>query len=104
MSRKEFDVKDLNLAEQGRWRIEWALKEMPVIRSMMSRTRPGTVRNLGGLVTVTSQPNEGSVFSVFLPIIDEPIEVVDRSKPGEALYGTERILFVDDELIQVQMD
>ncbi|MEW5959792.1 MAG: adenosylhomocysteinase [Chloroflexota bacterium] len=37
MSRKEFDVKDLGLAEQGRWRIEWALKEMPVIRSLMDR-------------------------------------------------------------------
>jgi adenosylhomocysteinase len=37
MSRKEFDVKDLGLAEQGRWRIEWALKEMPVMRSLMDR-------------------------------------------------------------------
>lgn len=37
MSRKEFDVKDLGLAEQGRWRIEWALKEMPVVRSLMDR-------------------------------------------------------------------
>ena len=37
MSIKEFDVKDLNLAEQGRWRIDWALKEMPVMRSLMDR-------------------------------------------------------------------
>jgi adenosylhomocysteinase len=37
MNRKDFDVKDLNLAEQGRWRIEWALKEMPVIRSIMDK-------------------------------------------------------------------
>lgn len=37
MSRKEFDIKDINLAEQGRWRIEWALKEMPVMRSLMDK-------------------------------------------------------------------
>lgn len=39
MSSKEFDVKDLSMAEQGRWRIEWALKEMPVMRSLMDRFR-----------------------------------------------------------------
>jgi len=37
MAVKEFDVKDINLAEQGRWRIEWALKEMPVMRSLMDK-------------------------------------------------------------------
>ncbi len=37
MTVKEFDVKDLSLAEKGRWRIEWAYKEMPVIRSLMER-------------------------------------------------------------------
>lgn len=37
MNRKDFDVKDLGLADQGRARIEWALKEMPVMRSLMDR-------------------------------------------------------------------
>ncbi len=37
MTVKEFDVKDLSLAEKGRWRIEWAYKEMPVMRSLMKR-------------------------------------------------------------------
>jgi adenosylhomocysteinase len=37
MSVKDFDIKDINLAEQGRWRIDWALKEMPVIRSLIER-------------------------------------------------------------------
>ncbi|XPS83819.1 two component system sensor histidine kinase, hybrid [Desulfosarcina variabilis str. Montpellier] len=63
----------------------------------------GTVRNLGGMVIVTSRPDEGSVFSVFLPMISEPIEVVDRLEPDTALGGTERILFVDDELIQGEL-
>ena len=37
MSVKDFDIKDINLAEQGRWRIDWALKEMPVIRSLIEQ-------------------------------------------------------------------
>lgn len=33
----EFDVKDLNLAEKGRLRIEWAEKQMPVLRLIRQR-------------------------------------------------------------------
>ena len=58
MSKKEFDVKDLNLAEQGRWRIEWALKEMPVIRSIMDRfqkERPLEGVKMSGCLHITSE-------------------------------------------------
>lgn len=34
---KEFDVKDIELAEGGRRRIEWAEREMPVLRSINER-------------------------------------------------------------------
>jgi adenosylhomocysteinase len=34
---KEYDVKDLNLAEGGRHRIEWAEQEMPVLRQLRDR-------------------------------------------------------------------
>jgi adenosylhomocysteinase len=37
MSTKEYDVKDMSLAEQGRNRIEWAEKEMPVLRTIRER-------------------------------------------------------------------
>jgi adenosylhomocysteinase len=37
MSHKDYDVKDMSLAEQGRNRIEWAAKEMPVLRSIAER-------------------------------------------------------------------
>ncbi len=33
----EYDIKDLNLAEGGRRRIEWAEREMPVLRSILAR-------------------------------------------------------------------
>jgi adenosylhomocysteinase len=58
MSTKEFDVKDTNLAEQGRWRIEWALKEMPVIRSLMDRfknERPLDGVRLSGCLHITTE-------------------------------------------------
>jgi adenosylhomocysteinase len=37
MSHKEYDVKDMSLAEGGRNRIEWAEKEMPVLRAIRER-------------------------------------------------------------------
>ena len=58
MATKEFDVKDLNLAEQGRWRIEWALKEMPVMRSLMERfqkERPLEGVKMSGCLHITTE-------------------------------------------------
>ena len=34
---KNYDVKDLSLAQEGRLRIEWANKEMPVVRLIKER-------------------------------------------------------------------
>jgi adenosylhomocysteinase len=33
----EYHVKDLNLADQGRLRVEWAMREMPVLKSVTER-------------------------------------------------------------------
>lgn len=58
MSNKDYDVKDINLAEQGRWRIEWALKEMPVMRSIMERfekERPLDGLKLSACLHVTTE-------------------------------------------------
>ncbi len=58
MSTKEFDIKDINLAEQGRWRIEWALKEMPVLRSLMdrfSKEKPLEGVKMSGCLHITTE-------------------------------------------------
>jgi adenosylhomocysteinase len=58
MSKKDFDIKDINLAEQGRWKIEWALKEMPVIRSLMDRfhkERPLDGVKMSGCLHITTE-------------------------------------------------
>ncbi len=33
----EYDVKDINLADKGRLRVEWAMREMPVLKSVAER-------------------------------------------------------------------
>jgi adenosylhomocysteinase len=58
LSSKDYDIKDINLAEQGRWRIEWALKEMPVMRSIMERfekERPLDGLKLSACLHVTTE-------------------------------------------------
>lgn len=58
MSVKEFDVKDLSLAEKGRWRIDWALKEMPVIRSVMeqfAKEQPFKGVKMSGCLHITTE-------------------------------------------------
>jgi adenosylhomocysteinase len=58
VSKKDFDIRDINQADQGRWRIEWALKEMPVMRSLMDRfyqERPLDGVKLSGCLHITTE-------------------------------------------------
>ena len=71
MNRKDFDVKDLNLAEHGRWRIEWALKEMPVIRSIIDKFRQ-------------ERPLEGVKMSACLHITSETANLARALQAGGA--------------------
>jgi two-component system cell cycle sensor histidine kinase/response regulator CckA len=63
----------------------------------------GIVRELGGMVAVESEAGKGSVFNVFLPVIERPIKAVESVGIEAAHGGTERILFVDDEAIQGEL-
>ena len=62
----------------------------------------GIVERIGGAITVDSRPGEGTCFIIFLPVIDDqPTDILPASLkvPG----GTERILFVDDEVFQTDL-
>jgi PAS domain S-box-containing protein len=54
------------------------------------------VRKLGGEIGLQSAVGEGTVFSVFLPVADKPVDV--KARPAPSLrFGTGRILFMDDD-------
>jgi CheY-like chemotaxis protein len=62
----------------------------------------GVVKSYGGTITVESKPEKGTSFNVYLPMVeDSAITVTQDTKP--LLRGNERILFVDDEEMLVDL-
>jgi PAS domain S-box-containing protein len=58
----------------------------------------GIIRKFGGDILVSSRLGEGSVFSVYLPVMQQPVDVVTADPEGDVIPGRgERILLVDDE-------
>jgi adenosylhomocysteinase len=58
MATSDYDVKDLALADAGRARIDWALQEMPVLRSLMDRfsqERPLAGVRMSGCLHITTE-------------------------------------------------
>jgi len=58
----------------------------------------GIVASYGGFVTCESKRGKGTVFKIFFPAIEE--QTVPEVKPMDMTpSGTERILFIDDEVM-----
>ena len=54
----KYDIKDINLAEQGKNNIEWAMKDMPVLRKIRERflkEKPFAGLKLSACVHVTKE-------------------------------------------------
>ncbi|HFQ91156.1 MAG TPA: response regulator, partial [Desulfobulbus sp.] len=64
----------------------------------------GIVQSYGGAIRVTSRPGYGSLFEVFLPRLDaDQGEEQEKGAGPEYVGGRERIMFVDDEELIVNM-
>jgi signal transduction histidine kinase len=63
----------------------------------------GIVKSSGGEITVSSQPGEGTIVTILLPLV--PGEVVDAGPELTATFaaGNNSILFIDDEEMLVNM-
>lgn len=58
MGTKGSDIKDISLADQGRQRIEWAFREMPVLRTLLKRfaaERPLAGIRISGCLHITTE-------------------------------------------------
>jgi PAS domain S-box-containing protein len=56
----------------------------------------GIIKNHNGYIDVHSKPEQGAVFSIYLPATDERVREYE-AKAVEMVPGTETVLLVDDE-------
>ena len=62
----------------------------------------GIVNTHGGAITVESEPGKGTTFHVYFPVIEKE-EKIQEEDEGPLPTGNERILFVDDEQMILDM-
>jgi signal transduction histidine kinase/ActR/RegA family two-component response regulator len=57
----------------------------------------GIIKNHGGDISVSSQLDKGTTFTVYLPVIDDVDVEIEPVQTTTATQGHERILLIDDE-------
>ncbi len=63
----------------------------------------GIVKSYGGFISLYSELGEGTAFHVFLPVIEKEVVLPEIEALEQIPVGRERILFIDDEEILVEM-
>ncbi len=106
---KNYDVKDSSLAEAGRQRIEWASREMPVvkfIRERFSREKPFAGIRISGCLHITTETanlalalqagGAEAVFCASNPLStqdDVAAALVDYGLPTSAIKGEDEVTY-----------
>ena len=63
----------------------------------------GIVKSSGGAITVQSEVGKGTEFDVYFPLLKETGAVPQKEASTPIVGGEERILFVDDEEVLVEL-
>lgn len=57
----------------------------------------GIVKQNGGLLTVESRPSVGTTISIYLPTVEDPLDVPSQNELLKPVRGKETILLVEDD-------
>jgi PAS domain S-box-containing protein len=57
----------------------------------------GIIMQSGGYIDVSSEPELGTTFTIYLPQVQQPLELAEPDQSTESPHGQETILLVEDE-------
>jgi PAS domain S-box-containing protein len=82
----------------------YTTKEMGKGTGMGLSVVHGIVKNINGTIQVSSEPDQGTQFHIYLPVVTSFLKKQEFQRKSSIVHGTERILLVDDEKAILDME